>query len=144
MANVSINLAQFFLQPGGLDFTCPQASQEMESIRARLLALGAKVVDQSYGRFEIRCTQKQLKGVFSLREGIEVWFSTPLAKVKCERVLNLLKGTEVKKRLSYGSYYWNPCSISGYVTTYEEYNLVMDTIKDVRKNYVVVQRTVKI
>ncbi len=147
MAKVSIDLEQFFLEPGGYDSDCPQASQEMKSIGDLLLeeclALGAKVVEEN-DNFTIQCTPKQLKAIFSLREGMEVYFDTPLAEAKCKRVLNLLKGTEVKKRLHYGSQSWNPCSIKGYVTTYEDYNLVMDTIKDVRKNYVVVQRTVKI
>jgi hypothetical protein len=150
MAKVSINLQQFFTEPGGYQYGSPQASQVMESIRAQFLeeclALGVKVEGGPiYGNtVDLQCTPKQLKAVFSLRDSVRVWFSTPLGEAKCKRVFKLLKGTEATKELGYGSFYWNPCAIQGHVTSYEDYSLVMNTVKDVRKNYTVVQRAVKI
>ena len=92
----------------------------------------------------LRCTPKQLERVFSLREGLEISFYTRLTEAKCKRVLKFFKGTELESRLSYGRGPYSPFAIQGSLTSYEDYSLVMSKIKDVRKNYTVVQRAVKI
>jgi hypothetical protein len=121
MANVSIHFRE------------PEEKFEGEAI-----ALGAKVIEvirrQSGLRTNIylQCTHQQLKRVFSLREGQEIRFSTRLAEAKCKHVIEQFRGTVIGEKLSYGSLYRIPCELSGWVTTYDDYCLVMNAIKDVK------------
>lgn len=169
MAKVSLSLKEVFFDPCGYDEynwitkeVNPKASQAIESIRAQFLeecrTLGVKV-EEEVGRysFELNCTLKQLKGLFSLQEEWNgcIHFDTPLSEAKCRQVLKLLEGTDLMMpispegfgpytRLTFGSSHYEPCRIYANVKTYEEYCLVMNTIKDVRKNYKVMKSLVKV
>jgi hypothetical protein len=134
MPNVSI----YFREP-----------DEKEKFESEALALGAKAIRYSLEylndprAINLQCTQKQLKGVFSLREGHTIEYETRLAEAKCKHVVEQFKGTVMEKKLSYGSYYCTPWVIQLRVTTYEDYCLVMNAIKDVKENYLVEGKAVK-